>query len=104
MMQEKRIVGALQAEQNAKAAQTQAASQRAKDDYRAGEKAYDIAQASTQNTGSGKPLAIPVPVENRVTDKEREEAMTAYREGEAECGVDCGGIQVTGAGEAGGKQ
>ncbi|MBK6792514.1 MAG: hypothetical protein IPG80_08200 [Anaerolineales bacterium] len=82
MMQEKRIVGALQAEQNAKAAQTQAASQRAKDDYRAGEKAYDIAQASTQNTGSGKPLAMPVPVENRVTDKEREEAMTAYREGE----------------------
>ncbi len=81
MMQEKRIVGALQAEQNAKAAQ-QAASQRAKDDFRAGEKAYDIAQASTQNTGSGKPLAIPVPVENRVTDKEREEAMTAYREGE----------------------
>ena len=44
MMQEKRIVGALQAEQNAKAAQTQAASQRAKDDFRAGEKAYDIAQ------------------------------------------------------------
>ncbi len=38
-------MGALQAEQNAKAAQTQAASQRAKDDYRAGEKAYDIAQA-----------------------------------------------------------
>ncbi len=75
-------MGALQAEQNAKAAQTQAASQRAKDDYRAGEKAYDIAQASTQNTGSGKPLAMPVPAENRVTDKEREEAMTAYREGE----------------------
>ncbi|MBK7450903.1 MAG: hypothetical protein IPJ47_16380 [Anaerolineales bacterium] len=82
MMQEKRIVGALQAEQNAKAAQTQAASQRAKDDYRAGEKAYDIAQASTPNNVSGKPLAMPVPVENRVTDKEREEAMTAYREGE----------------------
>ncbi len=44
MMQQKRIVGALIAEKKEKAAQ-QAASQRAKDDYRAGEKAYDIAQA-----------------------------------------------------------
>ena len=44
IMQQKRIVGALMAEKKEKAEQ-QAASQRAKDDYRAGEKAYDIAQA-----------------------------------------------------------
>ncbi len=83
MMQEKRMVGALQAEQNAKAAQTQAASQRAKDDFRAGEKAYDIAQAKAiqqqarddyragereyavqqakeVNVSGGKPLAAPM--------------------------------------------
>ncbi len=44
IMQQKRIVGALMEEKKEKAEQ-QAASQRAKDNYRAGEKAYDIAQA-----------------------------------------------------------
>ncbi|MBK7450906.1 MAG: hypothetical protein IPJ47_16395 [Anaerolineales bacterium] len=48
MMQEKRMVGALQAEQNARAAQTQAASSTGKDDYRAGERRMTSHMASTE--------------------------------------------------------